>query len=671
MNELTAQLKNLLKERKNILLLSHQKIDGDGLSSMIALKKLLEKHGKDVTAFTPGLVPDIYHFLPWVNEVETTLRGSNDFVISLQSPNAEVDKIRYSVDGDTLNIVVTPKFGNFVAEDIATKQSVGTYDLIIVMDSGDLEHLGKFYEENTDLFYETPIVNMDHHITNTGFGQLNMVDVTAASTTEIVYQVIQNMEEDPKAFMNEDIATLLLTGLIVDTGSFQHTNTSPKALEFAADLIEMGARQQEIIQNIYKTKQLSTLKLWGRILAKIQEDPIRKLVWSTVTKEDLVETGATLEEADGLIDELMTNAPGADLVILLKDSLENNMSASLRSTSVAVNTLEIAQHFGGGGHKQASGFKQKGNNFNLFVADVINVAEKFQQNRLALTEEDIQQMQEELQTKRANLAEENQMDLELPDEGVSEKRDILSEMVYTDQGTVKNNQKGKEKKKDDKKNKKQESKKDNKQDQKPVENTEKKEEKKEKKNNKQQDQKRESQNEQKDNKKEVKKEGENKQGEGKKKKKKDNKQKQDQQKSDSNSAQAPQDKQQKQLNEKKGDKKQGEKKQKQEQPVVEQQAQAQVQQEAPVVQAEPAGQAQPQAQAVADAQVVDQNAQQQAVAQDQAAQQQAQAAQQQPTKEQAAQYAAYYAQQLQQMNQQSPEYAQTYQYYHYYAQMAQ
>jgi bifunctional oligoribonuclease and PAP phosphatase NrnA len=431
MKELIQQIDRLLEGKKNILVLTHQKMDGDGLSAMLVMKKFLEKREKEVTALSYDALPDIYNFLPGVEGLESSMRASNDFIISLKSDNAEVDKLKYSVDGDTLNIIITPKSGKFASENMSTKQAIGEYDLIFVLDSGDLEHLGRIYEENTEMFYSKPIVNIDHHVTNTGFGQLNLVDITAASTTSIVYEIIKELEEDYKSFIGEDIATLLLTGLVVDTGSFQHTNTSPKALELAADLIELGARQQEIIQNVYKTKQLSTLKLWGRVLSKIKEDPIYRVVYSTITKEDLVETGSTPEEAEGLIDELMTNAPGAEVVILLKDSLEGVMSASIRSTSVSVDTLPIAEHFGGGGHKMASGFKQTGHNFNAFVADVMSFIEKYQKGRLGLTQEEIIELQEKYH-KPKKLSIKGEEGVSVENNAVINKeqpRDIISEIV--------------------------------------------------------------------------------------------------------------------------------------------------------------------------------------------------------------------------------------------------
>lgn len=403
MKEQIQQFKNLIEGKDKILLLSHKNLDGDGLSAMLVLHSFLSAMGKDVSMYSDKKVSQMYKFLPRTDKVTNTLSSSNDFIISVKCGKCEVDKLKYSLDGDTLNIVITPKEGVFHADEINSRNALGNYDLIIIVDSGDLEHLGQVYEENTEMFYNTPIVNIDHHVSNTGYGQLNMVDITASSSTQIVYNIL--LELGKKDFINSEIATLLLTGLIVDTGSFQHTNTSPSALEMAADLIEMGAEQQDIIQNVYKTKPLSTLKLWGRVLSKIEENQLHRIVWSTITKEDLMETGASEASSDGLIDELMTNAPGAEIVILMKDSFDGEMSASLRSTSVSVDTLPISANFGGGGHKMASGFKQKGHNFNLFIADVISFAEEYQKRRLNLSDEDIAAFQSQIEKEKHSYPE--------------------------------------------------------------------------------------------------------------------------------------------------------------------------------------------------------------------------------------------------------------------------
>ena len=149
-----------------------------------------------------------------------------------------------------------------------------------------LNILDRFTTKIRRLFFETPVINIDHHASNTDFGQVNMVDVVAASTTEVLYHVLEAMEKKyNKKLITEDIATLLLAGIITDTGSFQHANTSPKSMETAAKLLDLGGRQQEIIKNIYKTKKLSTLETLGYSAFQGSGGrAIYRMVWSAISK---------------------------------------------------------------------------------------------------------------------------------------------------------------------------------------------------------------------------------------------------------------------------------------------------------------------------------------------------------------------------------------------------
>lgn len=382
------QIVNLIKNKEKILLITHRKIDGDALGSTLALHKVLKEMGKDVTAVSSDPVPEMYNFIPDLEEIETTFHGNQDFIITLDCKNAEVDKLKYNLEDKKVNIIVSPMYGNFSAKDVSFAKGGDQFDLIIVLDSADLEQIGSIYEKNTDLFFSAPVINIDHHASNTFFGNINLVEITAASTSEVLLEIIQKLEKiENKEFINEDIATLLLLGIITDTSSFQNPNTTPKSFDIAADLIDLGARQQEIIQQIYKTKKLSTLKLWGQTLSKIQVDPVHRLVWSSITKNDLNESGANVDESEGIIDELMSNAPGAEVILLLKDNSNGILSGSLRTTSANIDASQIAQMFGGGGHLQAAGFKiPNGKDFDIQLAEILKKIKKFQTKRLGLPE---------------------------------------------------------------------------------------------------------------------------------------------------------------------------------------------------------------------------------------------------------------------------------------------
>jgi hypothetical protein len=220
-----------------------------------------------------------------------------------------------------------------------------------------------------------------------------MVDVVAASATEILYYVLQAMEKKyNKKLITKDVATLLLAGIITDTGSFQHANTSPKSMEVSAKLLDLGARQQDIIKNIYKTKKLSTLKLWGVVLSKVQVDPVHRIVWSTIAKEDIQETDADPDESEGIIDDLLSNAPGAEVIMLIKQNeKEGYTSVSMRSTTNAVDVGKIATEMGGGGHVRAAGYKiRDGRAFDQIVSEILAKVREYQSKRLNISPEDVE-----------------------------------------------------------------------------------------------------------------------------------------------------------------------------------------------------------------------------------------------------------------------------------------
>lgn len=249
-----------IEQANRLLIVPHANVDPDGLSSALACYQVFQALGKEVTVICPDTKPEALSFLPGFEKLEQEVKESQDFVITINlDEGVEVDKLRYTVEDHKVNIIVVPKRGHIGPQQVALTPGEHKYDLVIVVDTADLSLLGSLYTDHIDLFSEVPVLNIDHHISNTQFGQLQLIDPTAASATEVLYGLFMQVP----AFRDKitpDIATLLLTGLITDTRSFQNPNTTPHSLEVAAQLLEKGARQQEIIQNIYKTKPLSTLR---------------------------------------------------------------------------------------------------------------------------------------------------------------------------------------------------------------------------------------------------------------------------------------------------------------------------------------------------------------------------------------------------------------------------
>lgn len=361
-----------IEQHQRFLILPHANIDPDALSTALAFELLIRSLGKEVAVVCSEEPPSSLAFLPGFKRIERDIKETEEFIITINLPkDAEIDKVRYTVEEHHVHIIVAPKRGRIRPGQIALAEGEKRYDLIIVVDTADLALLGSSYTEHIDLFSSVPILNLDHHISNTQFGQVHLIDPTAASATEVLYAFCNHvpMLRDK---VTPDVATLLLTGLITDTRSFQNPNTTPRALEVAAELLERGARQQEIIQNIYKTKPLSMLRIWGRALNRIQVDPSARIVWSTISREDLVEMEARSSETHGILDELISTIPDADVYILFTEVEEGGLKASLRSSAAVDVSRLAAQTYGGGGHPRASGFRVRSfDNFSLQVLECV------------------------------------------------------------------------------------------------------------------------------------------------------------------------------------------------------------------------------------------------------------------------------------------------------------
>lgn len=376
------QTTQMISTASKILVLTHTNPDGDALGSLLALYLVLKKLGKDVTAVMPDATPNSLSYLPNLQDLAKNFSGAKDFIITVDTSKVRVERLGYKhlPDENKLNIVVTPQAGSFGEGDVTFSYGTFKFDLIIVLDSPDLERLGSLYDGQSPLFYETPVINIDHHAGNDFFGKINWVDLTSTSTAEILVSLMESLaRENP--LIDENIATALLTGIITDTGSFQNANTTPKSLTVAAQLVAAGAHQQEIIRNIFKTKPFTTLKLWGKILESVKQDQANRFIWAKVTRGDFIQTGATQSETSGVIDELLKSAPNIDFVLLLTEK-EGSLDGSMRAVAPGVNVQAISKLFGGGGHEAAAGFQLSGANLMNNEADILDKIRAYQSNKI-------------------------------------------------------------------------------------------------------------------------------------------------------------------------------------------------------------------------------------------------------------------------------------------------
>lgn len=378
------QVVDILKNQKRFLILTHKSPDGDAIGSALALYATLLKLGKEAVVAISDPAPIIYNFLPEISEIKTDFSGTRDFVVSVDITNIKPDKVLYKVNGNKLDIIITPKIGQYEKSQLSCGVGGFNFDAIIILDSPDLERIGSLYEQNSEIFFEIPTVNIDHHAGNDHFGKINLVDITATSTAEILVSVIESLTGDSK-FFDEQIATLLLCGIITDTNSFKNQNTTPKSLTVAAQLVAQGARQQEIVKNIYKTKPLSTLRLWGRALSSLHDEKDYRFVWTALYKKDFIELGATEEESGGLIDELLKTASGIEFALLLSEK-NGDVHGSLRSTDRMKDVSEIAKLFEGGGHPLAAAFEIKDSSLMQSSSIILEKIKNYQRERLSMVE---------------------------------------------------------------------------------------------------------------------------------------------------------------------------------------------------------------------------------------------------------------------------------------------
>lgn len=299
---------------KKILIPLAARPSGDGLAAALALSQFLKKLDKEPHVVCQNGLPAKLSFLPDNEQVVSDIEHSSGFVIRVRTDAAPLDELSYHLDeqAGVVDIFLKPKSGQYKPEDVGFRADRFPYDLVVTLNTPSLDMLGDLYDKNTDLFFETPIVNIDHHPNNEHYGELNYIDITATATTEILLELLENFEA---GLIDPDIATNLLAGILIETESFRHIKTTPKAFLKASSLVSIGARQQDIVRHLYKTRSVGLLKLWGRALARIKEAQGLPLVYSILREEDLQKAGS--RDVEGVFSEMLASLKNNKMVALL------------------------------------------------------------------------------------------------------------------------------------------------------------------------------------------------------------------------------------------------------------------------------------------------------------------------------------------------------------------
>jgi len=326
-----------------ILVALPENLHADALASGLALRLFLEKLKKDVDVVSSAEVAGLADFLPKASEVKPVLQNTKSLVVELNTGEKKLDELSYQVLEDKVQVFLKSKGAPFTPEDLKFKNEKFPLDLVIVLGCQGFEDLGRLFRDNTEVFYTTPKINLDNKPGNEYFGAINVVDITATSLSEILAGLFEEYEQQ---LVDEQIATCLLTGIITQTNSFQHAQTTPQALMKASRLVALGGRQQEIIKYVYKNKSLPLLKLWGRALAKLKVLEDKGAAYSVLGGADFEKTEASEDLLLPALKELLLNVSGYRILGILAQGQAGGPVRFLAALRMETGSEHFEKQFG-------------------------------------------------------------------------------------------------------------------------------------------------------------------------------------------------------------------------------------------------------------------------------------------------------------------------------------
>lgn len=307
--KIPEEICSAIRDAESIVLFTHMHPDGDALGSMLGFADILEGMGKSVFCHLDEEVPYLYHFLPGCERINTSL--------------ADLDV--------------------FIEENGRTTA--------ISLDCGDCDRLGK----NSDKFQQIqPFLVIDHHRSHKNFGQHRYVDASKSSTGEMVYELTCQLGGN----ISYEAAYNLYVAISTDTGSFCYDSTSPRTLRIAAELVELGVQPDEVSGQIYNNYTPERIRLMEMVLGTLNLYDSGRLAMIHVTQRMFADSRALPEDIEGFID-LPRSIRGVRVAAFVKENKNDIVSVSLRSKGTT-DVAEIAKSFGGGGHRNAAGFRFSG-----------------------------------------------------------------------------------------------------------------------------------------------------------------------------------------------------------------------------------------------------------------------------------------------------------------------
>ena len=312
-SETYQKIEGLIATSSRVLLVSGLKCPMDTLPTALALARLLEEAGKSAVLFYPWEIPPSLHFLHFEGFHTPKLLIASDYILTIDTRTHPVEKIGYQKDEDFLRIVITPTTPWAKEGSPAVSRAPHPFDLIITIGVQKLEDIHIYTPENVPFFRETPIINIDVDQSNTKYGTLCLGEEEALSCAEHATRLAKIIWEEHLA---SDTATALLTGIIAQTNNFQHPKINPQALFSAAYLIAKRANRLAIIRSLYKTKPLELIRLWGKLVSRLQYNEEAGIGWSVLGRQDFEETNSSPAYIPRLIEEVKNNFSQAKYLVL-------------------------------------------------------------------------------------------------------------------------------------------------------------------------------------------------------------------------------------------------------------------------------------------------------------------------------------------------------------------
>jgi phosphoesterase RecJ-like protein len=296
LEDVVDDIRGIVDRSTVIVCLPHKDADADSLGSALGFALSLRAMGRDVRVVVPSPLPRMLEYLPGFDTISDSV-------------------------GDRV-------------------------DALFTFDCATVERFG----DKQDLVRTTAtVVNVDHHVSNEGFGSINLVDAGASATGQVVHRLLTTIG----APITADVATNLYAALFTDTGGFRHENTNERALRLGADLVAAGANPGWVALKSYKSRSVSQLKLEGLAVARLRTELGGRLIWSEITQAMLDDTGSDIQESEGVIDQLQS-IDTMEIAVLFKESAPGVTKVSVRSRDPHDATA-VCQPFGGGGHRRAAG----------------------------------------------------------------------------------------------------------------------------------------------------------------------------------------------------------------------------------------------------------------------------------------------------------------------------